>query len=82
MKKLLAAAAFTALAASPTFAASAHRAHASFPANGMTASDSMAFAVADPYTVVEAGKYLGRDPDANVRLDLRREGDPANLASY
>jgi hypothetical protein len=27
----------------------------------------------DPYTVYEGGQYVGRDPDPNVRLQLRRD---------
>jgi hypothetical protein len=27
----------------------------------------------DPDTVYENGQYVGRDPDSNVRLELRRD---------
>jgi hypothetical protein len=27
----------------------------------------------DPDTVYESGQYVGRDPDPNVRLELRRD---------
>jgi hypothetical protein len=35
------------------------------PAQSMSASD--------PDTVYESGQYVGRDPDPNVRLELRRD---------
>lgn len=32
-----------------------------------------ALSPSDPDTVYEAGQYVGRDPDPNVRLELRRD---------
>jgi hypothetical protein len=86
MKKLLTALALATLAASPAFAASRHS-HVSTTA---TASDSYAAAEVengnnsyasgnDPDVVISDGVYAGRDPDPNVRAQLRRDpGLPAN----
>lgn len=33
----------------------------------------------DPYSIVQNGKVLGRDPDQGIRFQIWREGDPANF---
>jgi hypothetical protein len=103
MRKLLIAASFAAMVASPAFAQSYSpgfgtgnvidlpaRTQGGFFAagnpNGAYAyapggaaarrqSDTRvdALSPSDPYTVYEAGQYVGRDPDPNVRLQLRRD---------
>lgn len=79
MKKLSAAAVLAMLAASPSFAAGAGKARTSKAATAGTAGNSKAVApAADPYAVIVGNKYLGRDPDPNVRLLMRRMGDPAD----
>jgi hypothetical protein len=75
MKKYLMAVALVVAAASPALAAS----HKHISRADVAASQDFAYvAPADSITVVSSGKILGRDPDANVRLDLLREGDPSN----
>jgi hypothetical protein len=69
MKYLMTAIALTALAASPAFAAS-HKHADRIPAAAANAYASMF----DPDAVVEGNRVLGRDPDANVRLQLRQNG--------
>jgi hypothetical protein len=67
---VLAALALAAAAATPAFAASAH--------HHMRAQDDAygAYASMQPGTIViENGQYAGADPDANVRLMLRRLAD-------
>jgi hypothetical protein len=66
MMKLVTGLALATLALSPAFAAK----HASHPS--ARASESYA-AVQDPDAVVFEGQVVGRDPDANVRLSLRRD---------
>jgi hypothetical protein len=66
MMKLVTGLALATLALSPAFAAK----HATHPS--AMASESYA-AVQDPDAVVFEGQVVGRDPDANVRLSLRRD---------
>jgi opacity protein-like surface antigen len=75
MKKFLAILALTALATSPGLAAS-HSRHRV----GLAATEN-AFAYAPPAsgTVMADGRYLGSDPDRNIRLDLLRQGDQRNI---
>jgi len=69
MKKLVTALALATLAASPAFAAKVK-----YPAPiTAAAGESYAYAAMDPYTVVVNGQIVGRDPDANVRLTLKRD---------
>ncbi len=65
MKRLVTALALAAFAAAPAFAATHHR----------KADDARsAYAAAsDPDVVIVNGKVVGADPDANVRLNLRRD---------
>jgi opacity protein-like surface antigen len=72
MKKYLLAAALAALAASPALAATHHRAIRSDSANGAYAY------VPQSNTVVDNGTVIGADPDPSIRLQLLRQGDPAN----
>jgi len=60
--------ALAALAASPAFAQSSRHVN-------RAASDAYAYAYAmqDSDTVVVNGQIVGRDPDINVRLSLRRD---------
>ncbi len=65
MKKLVTALVFAAFAAAPAFAATHHK----------KADDARAAyaAASDPDVVIVNGKVIGADPDANVRLNLRRD---------
>lgn len=75
MKFLMTAAALATLIVSPAFAASKHTSHdrpASLAAYGAYA------AAHDPDTVVFQGQVIGRDPDANVRLQILRDAGLAN----
>ena len=65
MKKIVIALALAAVTAAPAFAATHHK--KSDQATGAYA------AATDPTTVVVNGKVVGADPDANVRLNLRRD---------
>lgn len=71
MKKLIMALAFAAVTAAPAFAATHHK----------KADDARAAyaAATDPNVVIVGGKVVGADPDANVRLNLRR--DPESQAN-
>ncbi|HET7912575.1 MAG TPA: hypothetical protein VFL49_11125 [Pseudolabrys sp.] len=102
MRKLLIAAGFAAIIASPAsaqsyssgfgtgnvinlpalehggfFADTASSAYAYAPENptrrGARDVRTEALSPNDPDTVYEAGQYVGRDPDPNVRLQLRRD---------
>jgi hypothetical protein len=71
MKRIVTAVALLAtLVASPAFAQSAPNPHAASHQSGAN--------VTDPDQVTIDGQNVGRDPDPNVREDLRREG-PALL---
>jgi hypothetical protein len=63
MKKVLTMIGLTAMLASPALAA---------PAKHYDARGSQV-AAAPSDRVVMGGQYLGQDPDANVRLELRRD---------
>ncbi len=68
MKFLMTAVALATLAASPAFAApTRHLSHR------MTADQAYAAYAQDPDAVVVNGQVVGRDPDATVRLSLRRD---------
>jgi len=70
MRLLMTTVALAALAASPAFAQSSRHVN-------RAASDAYAYAYAyamqDSDTVVVNGQIVGRDPDINVRLSLRRD---------
>lgn len=55
--------------------APAMRAYAAAP---LPRAHRRASASTDPDTVYYEGKYLGRDPDPNVRLELERDPTPAS----
>ena len=67
MKKLVTALALATLAASPALAKSNHASKA-----------DTGYSVRDPNVVVVDGQYVGRDPDPNIRFQLKR--DPGLLA--
>jgi hypothetical protein len=67
MMKFVTGLALATLALSPAFAAK----RVAHP--GATATDAYAYAAQDPDVVVVDGQVVGRDPDANVRLSLRRD---------
>jgi len=79
MKKFLIAAALTAVAASPSFAATTHHhsRHVTTPTQSMMESYAMA---PSSNTVVQDGQVLGADPDPFIREQLLREGNPGDLA--
>jgi predicted TIM-barrel enzyme len=66
MKKLLLALALTTAAAFPAYAAK-HTSHT------MSSDAQNAYAMQDPDAVIVNGEVVGRDPDATVRLMLRRD---------
>lgn len=68
MKFLMTALALATLAASPAFAATPQHAR-----QMRAAADNAYASTLDPSTVVEGGQVIGRDPDANIRLQLRRD---------
>ena len=71
IKLALLAVAGTALLATPASAryhSQTQRAHQHSPALGVFQDD----------TVIDAGQYLGRDPDPNVRFELRRDDSAYN----
>jgi hypothetical protein len=73
MKTLLSSAALAALVALPAHAQSART-------TTTVAATSVAAQLA-PYprdVVIREGKYIGQDPDPNVRLDLLRDYAPMN----
>ena len=65
MKKIIAALVFAAFAAAPAYAATHHR-----KADEATGAYA---AATDSDVVVVDGKVVGADPDANIRLNLRRD---------
>jgi hypothetical protein len=82
MKKLLVAAAFAALAVSPALAQQGHQnawpmpQHMTSPLGYAPApytNQGMQYATVSPYAAIEAKTVVGYDPDANVRLQLKRE---------
>lgn len=72
MKFLMTTVALATLVASPAFAAQKHT------AQNRTAAASAYASVQDPYAVVSDGRVVGRDPDANIRLQIRRDADLLN----
>jgi hypothetical protein len=74
MKTILLATAATALiAAGPASAAGRHHATPRAEASQTFAETGVQYNSNDPYVVVENGRYIGRDADASVRLNLLRE---------
>ena len=67
MKKLIMALTLAAVTAAPAFAATHHK--------KVDEANSAYAAANDPDTVIVNGKVVGADPDANVRLNLRRDPD-------
>jgi hypothetical protein len=62
------------LAATPAFAAEKHRTISPQAAAAQAyVPDDQNYPVADQYTVIVNGRIVGRDPDPNVRLMLRRD---------
>ena len=62
MKRLMTALALAALAVSPALAKSTH-----------TRASDTGYSVRDPNVVVVDGQYVGRDPDPNIRFQLKRD---------
>jgi len=69
---LLATAATALIATGPASARTAHNAPAHAAAQVDTAT-GVAYDKNDPYVVLYNGRYVGRDADASVRLNLLRE---------
>jgi opacity protein-like surface antigen len=74
MKKVFLTAAFAVAIASPALAATGHHARH----NASYAEGAYGYSQPDAFTVVDAGKVLGRDPDVFIRAGLLREGDQTN----
>jgi hypothetical protein len=70
MKTVATALALAALAATPALAAPKHFSHRT-----AVESDAYAYQAYDAGVVIVDGRYIGRDPDANVRLALIREAN-------
>jgi hypothetical protein len=70
MKKLMTAIALVALAATPTFAATYHPQVTRMAAESYASVSGNAYGGTQP--VFFAGKVIGADPDANVRLQLQK----------
>ncbi len=71
MIRIITALAFTILAASPALARPLSAPHA--PRGNAPAHDPyMGYSAADPSVVAIDGAYVGRDPDPNIRAQLRR----------
>jgi hypothetical protein len=70
MKKLVIAFALATLVTSPAFA---KKRHVISPEAAAAQAYAPSDATADPYTVIVNGQIVGRDPDPNVRLMLRRD---------
>jgi hypothetical protein len=74
MKTILLATAATALiAAGPASAASRHHAVPRAETSQTFAATGVQFNSNDPYVVTDNGRYIGRDTDATIRLNLLRE---------
>jgi hypothetical protein len=75
MKKYLLTLALTAVAASPALAASHHRAYL----GDESANGTYAYVAPNADVVVVNGRVVGRDPDAAIRTQLLRMGDPTMI---
>jgi hypothetical protein len=75
MKKAIVMLALAAAAASPAFAASHHSKASQQEATGAYASANSQAVTSDPDAVVYDNEVVGRDPDPNVRLMIRRDPD-------
>jgi hypothetical protein len=77
MIKLISALGLATLMLSPAMAATSGKSHHARAGYAQTvptyAENGMASSSADSPVVVVSGQYVGQDPDANIRLDLRRE---------
>ena len=73
MKKLLTAFVLATLVASPAFAKKSHAISPEAAAAQAYAPYDQNYPVVDQYTVIVNGQIVGRDPDPNVRLMLRRD---------
>ncbi len=69
MKYVVTALALAALSASPALAATKHMRHHEA---ALMSGDAYAAVYQEPGAVFSDGRYLGRDPDPNVRLELLR----------
>ncbi len=75
-KMLVVAAGAAFIIASPAFAKSARHPAPYAATYGALAASSQFVVPRHPHNVYgPGGEYLGRDPDPNVRLQLRREGE-------
>ena len=73
MKKLVIAFVMATLVASPAFAKKRHAISPEAAAAQAYASSDSDISTVDSYTVIVNGQIVGRDPDPNVRLMLRRD---------
>ncbi len=74
MKTILLATAATALiAVGPASAATRHHAAPRAEISQTFAATGVQYNANDPYVVTDNGRYIGRDSDASVRLNLLRE---------
>jgi hypothetical protein len=73
MKKLVIAFALATLVASPAFAKKRHAISPEVAAAQAYAPSDSDISMVDSYTVIVNGQIVGRDPDPNVRLMLRRD---------
>jgi hypothetical protein len=73
MKKLVIAFVMATLVASPAFAKKRHAISPEAAAAQAYAPSDSDISTVDSYTVIVNGQIVGRDPDPNVRLMLRRD---------
>ena len=73
MKKLVIAFVMATLVASPAFAKKRHAISPEAAAAQAYAPNDSDISTVDSYTVIVNGQIVGRDPDPNVRLMLRRD---------
>ena len=73
MKKIVIAFVMATLVASPAFAKKRHAISPEAAASQAYAPSDSDISTVDSYTVIVNGQIVGRDPDPNVRLMLRRD---------
>jgi len=77
MKVFVAALALAALVATPAAAKSRHAISPQAAAAQASAPNGQSSSFFDGQAVIVNGRIVGRDPDAAIRADLLRQGDPA-----
>jgi hypothetical protein len=73
MKKIVTAFVLATLLATPALAQKRHTISPQAAAAQASVPYNQTYPTADPYTVIVNGRIVGRDPDPNVRLMLKRD---------